>query len=120
MDLPKIPDDDADFTPELGRKIIAQYQTMLRDAEAERIALERQLEEQPEYILRAFLRSVTRTPDDTLSAVTDISLLGRYDPEAEKAEYQKLFEEEVEHFMERMFADLGDHGDDELTQVAAN
>lgn len=29
-ELPKIPDDDADFTPELARKIIAKYQELLR------------------------------------------------------------------------------------------
>jgi hypothetical protein len=29
MKLPQIPDDDADFTPDLARKIIAQYQELL-------------------------------------------------------------------------------------------
>lgn len=29
-DLPDIPDDDADFTPDLARKIIAKYQQLLR------------------------------------------------------------------------------------------
>ena len=29
MKLPQIPDDDADFTPDLARKIIAQYHELL-------------------------------------------------------------------------------------------
>jgi hypothetical protein len=29
MRLPEIPDDDADFTPDLARKIVAQYQAIL-------------------------------------------------------------------------------------------
>jgi hypothetical protein len=28
-ELPELPDDDADFTPDLARKIIAKYQEML-------------------------------------------------------------------------------------------
>ena len=31
MDLPQIPDNDADFTPELARNIIAQYQKIITD-----------------------------------------------------------------------------------------
>lgn len=31
MKLPKLPDDDADFTPDLARKIIEKYQEILRD-----------------------------------------------------------------------------------------
>ena len=30
MDLPAVPDDDADFTPELARKIVRAYQELLR------------------------------------------------------------------------------------------
>ncbi|UGY15258.1 hypothetical protein HAP48_0043155 [Bradyrhizobium septentrionale] len=31
MDLPQIPDDDADFTPDLAREIIAKYQKIITD-----------------------------------------------------------------------------------------
>lgn len=41
-DLPQIPDDDADFTPDLARKIIAQYQGLLRKKVQENSLLESQ------------------------------------------------------------------------------
>ncbi|WP_439398453.1 hypothetical protein ACRQ5Q_14400 [Bradyrhizobium sp. PMVTL-01] len=31
LEMPQIPDDDADFTPDLTRKIIAQYQKIIAD-----------------------------------------------------------------------------------------
>lgn len=42
MNLPEIPDEDADFTPELARKIIEQYQSLLRKKTQEISLLESQ------------------------------------------------------------------------------
>jgi len=42
MDLPRIPDDDADFTPELARKIIAKYRELLLKKTQENRLLESQ------------------------------------------------------------------------------
>jgi hypothetical protein len=42
LQLPKIPDDDADFTPDLARKIVAQYQELLRKKVQEISLLESQ------------------------------------------------------------------------------
>lgn len=42
MNLPQIPDDDSDFTPDMARKIVAQYQELLRKKVQEISLLESQ------------------------------------------------------------------------------
>ena len=58
-DLPAIPDDDKDFTPELARKIICKYQTIIGN-------LRRQLNGQPQR-LPDTVREALELAEDVLS-----------------------------------------------------
>jgi hypothetical protein len=56
--LPTIPDDDADFTPDLARKIIAKYQQLIAKPDAANASVEARLREVLDDMLGAFAEGV--------------------------------------------------------------
>lgn len=85
--LPAIPDDDADFTPEIARKTIAIYQGLLSDWPAliaERDALKRRVEVMRErlFSIEYATSKTSLSASEKLQAIQDLARAALSDKDA--------------------------------------